>query len=318
MNTAGNNSMPPVCDFVTAVISTHNRCGPLRETLALLASLGDEQPAVLIVDNGSRDETAAMIRAQFPKAELLIRSENHPIRGYNAGFEQVKTPYIWVMDDDAAPAAGTLRAMVALLERQPDVAAAAGNILRSKGDSEWEPLPTPAFSLRWYNLIGCGFLIRTGCLKEIGGYCEHYDLYYNDLELALRLLARGHLIAFSRSWIVHHRAAPSATRSSRKNALMLRNFCYVVRAHYRGWTLWNLLLPHTLKFFVSTMQDAGFRIAFSSLRQGLSRALERPYIAIRGRRDTGFKAQYALSSMLLNTLTGTHRLQQLSIEDHTA
>lgn len=297
---------------VTAVISTHNRSLELRKTLLALHAPASGVRRMVVVDNASDDPTAEMVEAAFPEVRLVRQAENHALRGYNIGFDCATTRYVWVMDDDATPAEGVLDAMTATLDQDPGLAAAAGNVLRSDGQSEWRPLPTPTFTTRWHNLIGCGFLIRKTVLNQLGGYCENYGLYYNDLDLALRILALGYRIAFRAEWIVHHRAAPSATRTGRKTAFMLRNFCFLVRAHYRGWRTVDLLLPHTLKFLPSCIRETGLSNALSVLRQGLVAAPGRGYLpAHTNSAARGFERQYGLTGLLKAALTGTPRLDAL-------
>jgi hypothetical protein len=54
----------------TVVIITRDRREQLAETLRQLGQL-PEQPAVIVVDNGSSDETPAMVRAAFPDVRLV-------------------------------------------------------------------------------------------------------------------------------------------------------------------------------------------------------------------------------------------------------
>jgi GT2 family glycosyltransferase len=255
---------------VTAVISTHDRRAELKRTLTALTSEAHIPMQIVVVDNGSTDGTGEMLQKDFPCVRSLRQAENLPLRGYNTGFAMVKTPYTWVMDDDATPTDGTLEAMVGVLESSPTLAAAAGNSVRADGSSEWSPLSLPDFTPHWYNLIGCGFLVRTETLARCHGYCENFQLYYNDLDLALRILATGNGIAFSRHWVVRHLPAASATRNRRKNLLMLRNFLFTVRNHFTGLQVWNLVVPHTAKYLGPAIKDAGLREALDALTCGLT------------------------------------------------
>lgn len=292
--------MPSLSPDITAVISTHNRCAELKKTLEVLANLSP-CPQVIVVDNASTDQTAGLLKQEFPWVTLISRPENHPIAGYNTGFRLAQTPYIWVMDDDATPAEGTLSAMLEALENQPECAAAAANILTLSGSSEWDTAPLPEVDKDWFNLIGCGFMIRREALMKCQGYCESFELYYNDLDLALRLLATGGRILFRRNWTVEHRAVKSAIRNRRKHVLMLRNFCFTIRNHFSGLQKWNLLIPHTVKFLLPAIRDAGLASTFNALGCGLTTYPGRDIIRPD---DTGpisrFKRRYSLSENLLD------------------
>jgi len=115
--------IPPVgaAGRLVAVVVTHNRPEHLRLTLqALLASDPDELDAVLVVDNASRPDTAAVL-ARFgdPRLSVLALPEN---RGGAGGFEaglrhamaHLAPDWLLVMDDDARPEPGALSAFRAM------------------------------------------------------------------------------------------------------------------------------------------------------------------------------------------------------------
>ena len=62
--------MQPFDDRVSIVMITRNRCGEADRALSHLAELAD-RPRVIVVDNGSADGTAQMVRtgleAEFDK-----------------------------------------------------------------------------------------------------------------------------------------------------------------------------------------------------------------------------------------------------------
>ncbi len=200
----------------------------------------------MVADNASSDGTGEMVRREFPAVRLIPQSENKPLVGYNLAFRAVTTPYVLVLDDDSTPQPGTLAKMIACLERNPGIGAAAGNIVGPDGASEWAAKAETDFSADWYNLIGCGFLARRSVLQQAGGYDEHLRLYYNDLELALRIIALGYRIAYAREWLFDHRRVASNRPPHRKQQMMLRNFTLIVRAHFTGFRKWDLIAGQAL------------------------------------------------------------------------
>ena len=230
---------------VTAVISTHNRWSELSQTLRRLGGIDYPALRVIVVDNASDDGTRSLLRRHFPHVRLVPHSANRPLRGYNLAFSLVTTPYVLVLDDDSAPRPGTLSAMVEQIEKTPGAGAAAANILGPDGMSEWGNAGRVAFSADWYNLIGCGFLARTSVIRKAGGYKETFELYYNDLDLALRMLALGHCILYSSTWIVDHRRTPVSRVPERKLFYELRNFPSLTRRHLSGWRRCDVIAGHT-------------------------------------------------------------------------
>ncbi|MDD4736266.1 MAG: glycosyltransferase [Kiritimatiellae bacterium] len=311
-----NEKIPGVLPSVTAVISTHNRCEDLRKTLAMLRSLDYPALRIHVVDNASTDDTRCMVKAEFPDVDCFPHSFNRPMDGYNIGFERSRSSYVLVLDDDSCPRPGVLEEMVAHLERHPDMGAAAGNILDLDGSSEWAPYDEVTYSSQWNNLIGCGFLIRRAVLTAAQGYRENFDLYYNDLDLALCILAQGFCIAFHRDWIVDHRKAPSNRVPNKKTHMMIRNYSWIVRSHFKGWTRWNLLVGHALILLRQAARAGCLAPSLRYLFSGLFSRLEHPVMPVPASPAAArFVEEYALTANLKRLFTGRADHQDIPNED---
>src|SRR6188508_1336401 len=74
---------------VWALILAHNEVAYTRECLTSILALDPPADRVLLVDNASTDDTAAVVRREFPEVELLTLSENRYFAGgVNAGLER--------------------------------------------------------------------------------------------------------------------------------------------------------------------------------------------------------------------------------------
>src|SRR4051794_32547822 len=94
---------------VDVVIATRDRRTLLLRTLAELAAL-PENPHVIVVDNGSSDDTAAAVEAAHPEVELIRLTENAGAAGRTIGAERSQAPYVAFADDDSWWAPGALSA----------------------------------------------------------------------------------------------------------------------------------------------------------------------------------------------------------------
>lgn len=290
---------------VTAVISTHNRRDELCSTLNHLRGIRYPALSVIVIDNSSTDDTRALLRRDFPEIRLFPHSDNLPLRGYNIGFAMVTTPYLLVLDDDSTPRAGTLEAMIEQLESVPGAGAAAANIVGPDGASEWEGATRVKSSSGWYNLIGCGFLARTHVIRRAGGYNEQFELYYNDLDLALRILAMGCAILYNDDWIVDHRRTPVSRISTRKLCFMIRNFPSLIRCHISGWRRWDLIAGHTALCLYQALEEGCLTQASLWLRKGLGMPGQREFMPLPDSPATaGFVAEYSLLRLLRKRLSG--------------
>ena len=91
---------PVATDFAaTVIVLTHNRSDLLRRGLESILAQRMECE-VIVVDNGSQDGTAEMVRREFPKVQLVALAENTGIRGRNLGVQAAHGNVVLSLDDD--------------------------------------------------------------------------------------------------------------------------------------------------------------------------------------------------------------------------
>ncbi|HEX2645371.1 MAG TPA: glycosyltransferase, partial [Thermoanaerobaculia bacterium] len=87
----------------------------------LLQSVRSEAPVeTVVVDNGSTDGTAEMIRHEFPEVRLIVDASNP---GYgaaaNQGVAATSAPYVLLLNGDTRLSPGALAALADHLDRHP-------------------------------------------------------------------------------------------------------------------------------------------------------------------------------------------------------
>lgn len=92
---------------VSIIICTRDRAQSLRATLASVAGTNvppELDVELVVVDNGSRDTTAAVVREQQNAPDLPLRCVSEPLAGLsnarNAGLRHTKSEVILFTDDD--------------------------------------------------------------------------------------------------------------------------------------------------------------------------------------------------------------------------
>src|SRR5688572_12299934 len=89
---------------MTVAICTRNRAASVRDTLASLAecAMPDDIWEVVVVDNGSTDDTPAVVRAFEPRLPVRVVREEEPglSRARNAAVHAARGEYIVWTDDD--------------------------------------------------------------------------------------------------------------------------------------------------------------------------------------------------------------------------
>ena len=195
----------------SVIIATKDRAGYLQ---AALRSLAQQQHApafeVVVVDNGSTDATAQIVRdaqAAYPFAISYI-FEAAPNRGAarNRGIAAASGELIVFVDDDVWAPAGFLAAHSAAQEGHGTFAVS-GPIINVPSYDE-HPKPSVANYSRAF-LCTCNVSISREALHWVKGFDEQFDLYgWEDTELGVRLRDNGVRAKFAWDAYVYHIKPP--------------------------------------------------------------------------------------------------------------
>ncbi|NOU83394.1 glycosyltransferase [Paenibacillus sp. LMG 31459] len=150
---------------ISIIICTYNRSALLVKTLHSLLPLENlDQAEIIVVDNSSKDDTAAAIRRFMDTygADMDIRYLLEPVQGLsaarNTGILASKSPLIAFLDDDAIPCRTWISTIVSTFEQKPEVMAMGGKIapIFESKRPEWliKPFELP------YTIVDLGNRIR--------------------------------------------------------------------------------------------------------------------------------------------------------------
>ncbi|HXS47216.1 MAG TPA: glycosyltransferase family 2 protein [Solirubrobacterales bacterium] len=189
-------------------IPTYN--GRERLGKALRSLEGQSRPAdVVVVDNGSTDGTAELLREEFPEVALLELGENLGFgRALNRAVEGHPADPVILLNNDveceprfveallgAAAEGAECVAGVLVQEAAPGLIDSAGVVADSTlmgfDYLHGEPLAAAEQAADPLGPTGGAALYRLDAFRAAGGFDERIFLYYEDLDLALRLHAAG-------------------------------------------------------------------------------------------------------------------------------
>lgn len=216
---------------VSLVILTHERLAEVTGTVGRAVALPD-RPAIIVVDNGSRDGTAAALTRRFPSVSVVALPDNRGAAGRNEGVRRAVTPFVAFSDDDTWWAPGALTRAADLLERNPGIALITGRVLVGPAEREDPTCRLMAESplARANGMPGTpvlGFLAgasvaRREAFLATGGYEPRFFLGGEEALVAVDLIAAGWTIAYVPEVVAHHH--PSAARdATRRRSLLARN-----------------------------------------------------------------------------------------------
>ena len=120
---------------VTVLMPTFNRAHFLTE--ALESVLGQQPPPaeVIVIDDGSEDETAAVVGRFLSRVRYIRQDNAGKATALNNGLGHATQEFIWIFDDDDIAAQGTLAALHQALIDHPEAGYAYG--LCDKFFGEW-------------------------------------------------------------------------------------------------------------------------------------------------------------------------------------
>jgi GT2 family glycosyltransferase len=214
----------------TVVIATRNRAAELTRTLGCLSGLN---VPIIVVDNGSDDDTVAMVRSGFPSVTVVPLRRNHGAVARNIGARLASTPYVAFSDDDSWWANGALRIAEAAFDRHPDVGLIAARTLVGEpgrpdpvtallADSPLgcEPdLPGPSV----LGFLGCSALVRRRAFLDVGGFSPLLFFVGEERLLSWELAAAGWKLCYLGTVIAHHHPSSHRQPSSTRRRVELRN-----------------------------------------------------------------------------------------------
>lgn len=222
---------PPSCAVpfvedarVTVVVASRDR----REEL--VASIAEHRAPVILVDNGSTDGSAVVVRRAHPWVEVLEVGENLGAHGRTLGARLARTPYVAFADDDSWWAPGSLRAAADVLERDPDVALVAARVLVG-ADERPDPFCAVLAASplrhrgrpRLLGFVACAAMVRRDDLLAVGGFDDVVRFPGEEERVALDLAARGRAIVYADDVVVHHHPSPARHSPERRVRAVTRS-----------------------------------------------------------------------------------------------
>jgi len=218
---------------ITVVVVTWQGAHLLPECLASLAAqtLPHE---VIVVDNASSDGTAQLLADDFPQASVITFARNTGFAGgVAAALDHVRTPYLALLNNDAAADPYWLERSVAVLRADAAVAAVtaklllwgsgrinnAGVVLTRDGygaDRGLDERDGPPYdrAAEVFGFSGGAAVLRTDAVQGAGGVPALFFLYYEDTDLAWRLRLAGWHVCYLPDAVVRHRHAATSNRDS--------------------------------------------------------------------------------------------------------
>ncbi|MBL6996153.1 glycosyltransferase family 2 protein [Desulfobacula sp.] len=267
--------------LVTVIVVTLNNLNLLRNCLRSLYTQDYAAMEIIVVDNGSDDDIAGMVSAEFPKVRMVRLGKNHGFAGgNNRGIEIARGKYVALINNDALASPQWLSSMVETAESDRRVGAVASIIIDGNSPDVLDScgvgigldgmsrqamrgMPAPELIQPKEVLLfsGCACLLRMEALKSVGLFDEDFFAYCEDTDLGLRIRKAGwKIVVAPKAYVEHYYSMTGGKFSLQKVYWVERNHFWVAIRNF-PWVLLIFIPFFTIfRYFVqgySILQGEG-------------------------------------------------------------
>jgi O-antigen biosynthesis protein len=197
---------------LSVIVCSHNGGHTMPDCLEGLLHLEYPDFEVIVVDDGSTDSTADIVREYGIR---LIRTENLGLsNARNVGMQAASGEIIAYLDDDARPDPHWLTYLAATFLSTDHTGVGGPNITHPSdglmaecvGKAPGNPTHVLLSDREAEHIPGCNMAFRKAHLEEIGAFDTRFRVAGDDVDICWRLRQRGWSLGFSPAAVVwHHR-----------------------------------------------------------------------------------------------------------------
>ena len=209
---------------------------------------------VIVVDNGSTDDSVEWLKTHYPHVRLIEFPENYGFAGgYDRAIHMIDSEYILLLNSDVEVTPGWLEPLVSFMDANPDAGAvqpkirafrnreyfehagAAGGLLDSLGypycrgrvmskveKDEGQYNSLEPVEIAWAS--GAAMLVRRKAYLEAGGLDAGFFAHMEEIDLCWRMMLKGYKIyAVTDSTVFHYGGGALPYGNPRKTYLNFRN-----------------------------------------------------------------------------------------------
>lgn len=246
---------------VSVIIPNYNGLGYLDGVLGSLKKQSVKNFEVILVDNGSADESLAFVREHYPWVTILALSENFGFcRAVNEGIKASSAPFVLLLNNDTEVDAHFVEEMTASICRHKKAFSCAARMVQFTDRKKLDDAGDYYCALGWGFSRGKGKNIHTyekeekifsACagaaiyrrkvFEKIGYFDEEHFAYLEDMDIGYRARIYGYENWYAPKALVYH--VGSGTSGSRYNPFKTRyssrNNVYLI---YKNMPLLQILL----------------------------------------------------------------------------
>ncbi len=196
----------------------------IRESINSVLSQSFEALELVVVDDGSTDQTCSLVPVSDPRVRLVSQKNGGPSNARNTGLRETTGEFVWYLDADDLLMPGAIATAVDALSDAPSLAGVVGrwSLIDESGNQTSGPRSLwPAGVSGKKHLFGpmlqrtifppSAALFRRQAIQQVNGWDENIWCA-EDRDLWLRLLSAGGQFLFTdREWMQYREHNSNAT-----------------------------------------------------------------------------------------------------------
>ncbi len=259
---------------IVIIIVNYNGKHLLEKNLQSVVDTDYVDFKIVVVDNASVDGSVEYLKKKFPSVKIVESKENLGFgRGNNLGVKEYPNfdAYLFLNNDVSVPK-DWLGKLVVTLQEKNDAGAVGPKILYSKEklgndsrvinsagiyvDKHFMPYDrydkekdTPRYNVveEIDAIMGGAFLVKREVFEKTGGFNPNMFLYYEDIDLSLRIRDLGYKIYYNGDAEVYHDHMASSKKLGmrKRNIMNMQNRFRSIKSRKGFWvaireTIWYL------------------------------------------------------------------------------
>jgi|YelNatPaOPRAMG01_1025707.scaffolds.fasta_scaffold15120_3 GT2 family glycosyltransferase len=262
---------------ISVVILNYNGMKFLEPCITSLLKSSYDDFEILVVDNGSKDDSVNFLRRRFPnepKLRIIALGKNYGFAmGNNIGYiyTNPKSKFIFFLNNDTEVDKDCIKNIVKKMEEDEFIGAAQPKIrsLRNRnlidavggiadyhgktwhrGSNEYDYGQYDSITETFY-AQGAAIVVRRSVIEKVGLFDPHYFMYYEETDLCWRIWLAGYKVAVIPEAIVYHYGGGSTTFKSSDYEKYFKFFH--LRRNHLMTMLKNYSVPNILKYTLTFM-----------------------------------------------------------------
>jgi GT2 family glycosyltransferase len=230
-----NTNMPKV----SIVMRNKNRFSLTSDCIKSLEKLTYPNYEIIVVDDGSTDESPKMLKTTFPHI-ILLRNKEYLgyCKGLNVGIRQALkngASFVFLINNDTKDfSENYLDEIVKIFIENDKIGLIGSRVVDFNGKKIWWGQVHKIHNRLGVNsnIPGCGFVVRSEVFKEIGLLDEGLFRFFEDLDFIIRLRKAGYKTAFTSSVKYAHLGGGTTSRVGFEfHYYRIRNIFIFLRRH---------------------------------------------------------------------------------------